>query len=500
MRPAVLTRRLSFKLLAPTILVSLVLVGACTLGLLYLNLLHVNASEVVSENEKSTRAALRLEAAVNSLTHLLRDNPDADVNSQVWPQVEEIGRRLGDAQALANLEGERELVSRIDRGLRRVQDALEQKRPPSHLRLARLLEKEVLGPCLQLTRFNTGQIDQADRENRELVAALRWGLLAVGFGGPLIGLLLGYAVARGLSRSILQLSVRLRDAAGRLKCELEPVTLEETGDLPDLHRQLQGVIEEIERVVGQLQQREREVLRAEQLAAVGQVAAGVAHELRNPLTSVKMLVQTGLEGERPAGLPPEDLTVIEHEVRRMEQCIQHFIDFARPPRSERRRADVVAVVRRALALVEGRCRRQKVTVEAELPAEPVYLEVDPEQVQQVVVNLLLNALDTLPRGGTVSVSLAQLPETPGGGNGRPAGGGVEIRVRDSGGGILPRIRERLFEPFVSSKETGLGLGLSISKRLVEAHGGTIRGDNVAGGGAEFVFTLPAAPLENHALV
>ena len=112
-------------------------------------------------------------------------------------------------------------------------------------------------------------------------------------------------MASRLHQSIYQLSVRIRDAAGRLNRELGSVTLEENGDLGHLHQQMQGVIEEIGRVVDQLQQREHEVLRAEQLAAVGQVAAGVAHELRNPLTSVKMLVQTGLEGHaRPACPPP----------------------------------------------------------------------------------------------------------------------------------------------------------------------------------------------------
>src|SRR5262249_45361366 len=159
-----------------------------------------------------------------------------------------------------------------------------------------------------------------------------------------IGLLLGYAVARSLRRSIYQLSVHLQHAAGRLNRELVAngaaaktqggpdflITLEERSDLPELHRQMRGVLEEIERVVGQLQQREREVLRAEQLAAVGQVAAGVAHELRNPLTSVKMLVQSGLE-QPAAGLPPDDLAIIENEIRRMEHCIQTFLDFARPP-------------------------------------------------------------------------------------------------------------------------------------------------------------------------
>jgi two-component system sensor histidine kinase HydH len=225
------------------------------------------------------------------------------------------------------------------------------------------------------------------------------------------------------------------------------------------------------------------VLRAEQLAAVGQVAAGVAHELRNPLTSVKMLVQTALERHAGDGLPPEDLDLMEHEIRRMEQCIQMFLDFARPPRSERRRADLIEVIRRALALVEGRARRQKVSLTADLPREAVYLMIDPEQVRQVVVNLLLNSLDALPRGGTAHLEVLV-------GNGQSPFPRVEVRVSDTGPGIAPRIRDRLFEPFVSSKETGMGLGLSICKRLIEAHGGTIRGENGPEGGARFSFTLP----------
>ena len=221
--------------------------------------------------------------------------------------------------------------------------------------LANLLEdRRVPEACKELRDFNTDQVGAADRANREIVDGLTWGLIVVAVAAPLSGLALGYAWrAASTSRSTSSASASATPPAGSA-AEMPPVVLEEPSDLPDLHRQMQGVIDEIERVVERLQQREREVLRAEQLAAVGQVAAGVAHELRNPLTSVKMLVQTGLEGPKPAGLPPDDLAIIEHEVRRMEACIQTFLDFARPPHAERRRTDLLEVVRRALALVEGR--------------------------------------------------------------------------------------------------------------------------------------------------
>jgi signal transduction histidine kinase len=489
-------RRLALKLLAPLVLVSTTLVGVCLFGSFYLNHLHINASDVLSENVRSTQAAARLETTTKELLRLLRDDrPDADAWRDRVQEQNRIARELlVEAEALANLEHESDLVGKIAEGLkkylRKWDQRIEVPRSGIHQHdaaLAEILEREVLATCVELRKFNMAQVEHSDQENRAIVNTLRWGLLGVGLGGPIFGLLLGYTMARQLYHSMYQFSVRIRDAAGRLNRELGSVTLEEKGHLPDLHQQMEGILGEIGRVIDQLQQREHEMLRAEQLAAVGQVAAGVAHELRNPLTSIKMLVQNGLEDDTARGLPAEDLTIIEREARRMEQCIQLFLDFARPPRSERRRTNLLQVVERALALVEGRARRQKVEIASDLPAESVYLMIDPEQVHQVLVNLLLNALDALPRGGKVRVTLEN-----------SASGDVVLRVRDSGPGISPRIGPRLFEPFISDKESGIGLGLSISKRLIEAHGGTIHGANAVSGGAVFTVMLPREDV--HALV
>jgi signal transduction histidine kinase len=477
------------------VIISLLLVAACIGGALYLNHLHVEASRVLSENVASTRAALDLETTLTEMVRRLRGGHDHRATLAAdLARLNERGReQLADTARLANTDREKELVGAVLQGVSDYVEGYEARAaqpadrlPAYDAELARLLEERVLPACTNLLAYNTDRVEESDRANRHVVSLLTWGLLSVGIAAPLCGWLLGYAVARRLYQSIYRLSVRIRDAAGRLSSEVPPVTLEETSDLPELHRQMRGIIEEIEGVIQRLQQREREVLRADQLAAVGQVAAGVAHELRNPLTSVKMLVQTGLEGERPSGLPPEDLAIIEHEVRRMEACIQTFLDFARPPSAERRRTDLLPVVRRALALVEGRARRQKVLCKADLPPGPVELLIDAEQVHQVLVNLLLNALDAMPQGGTVTVEVrGPAPESR----------SARVRVRDTGAGIPPEIRARLFEPFVSSKETGLGLGLSICRRLVEANGGAIEGDNLPEGGAAFTFSLPADGAE-----
>jgi PAS domain S-box-containing protein len=234
------------------------------------------------------------------------------------------------------------------------------------------------------------------------------------------------------------------------------------------------------RDITQRREHERHLLRAEQMMAIGQVAAGVAHELRNPLTSIKGLVQVNLREARAHGLPDDDLAVIEHEIRRMERTLQTFLDFARPPKPERRRLDPSTIVQRVFALVAGRAKKQQVALRLMQPDTPVWLEADQDQFQQLLLNLVLNALDAMPHGGSVEVEL-----------GRPRGGWVELQVRDSGPGIAAHILPKVFETFVSSKETGVGLGLPLSKRIVEEHGGSLSASNLPAGGACFVLRLPA---------
>jgi PAS domain S-box-containing protein len=240
-----------------------------------------------------------------------------------------------------------------------------------------------------------------------------------------------------------------------------------TGILHDLTKQKQQ----------ELEQRNR----ARQQAAVAQLATGVAHEIRNPLTSVKMLVQAARENRDGATIEKEDLQVIEDEIRRMERSVQTFLDYARPPKPECRRLDVASIVRRAFALTEARADRQEVAFTFDPPVAPVAVEADAEQMQQLLLNLSLNGLDAMPRGGELKVELEDRTE-----------GQVELRVLDTGRGISPEVFSHLFEPFVTSKKTGVGLGLVISRRIAEDHGGTLTACDRPEGGACFTLTLPGA--------
>jgi len=236
----------------------------------------------------------------------------------------------------------------------------------------------------------------------------------------------------------------------------------------------------IERNWYEQRQRELYLQRAEQMMALGQVAAGVAHELRNPLTAVKGLIQVNLRKAAAAGLPSEDLAVIEHEIRRMERTLQTFLDFARPPKLNRRRLNPADVVDRVFVVVNGRAKKRHVNVRFIRPDLPIQLEADQDQLQQVLLNLILNALDAMPGGGTVEIDLRA-----------PREGRVELYVRDTGPGIAPHVLPKVFETFVSSKETGVGLGLPVSKRIAEDHGGSLSAYNLPGGGACFLLRLPA---------
>lgn len=232
------------------------------------------------------------------------------------------------------------------------------------------------------------------------------------------------------------------------------------------------------------ERRQKHLMRAEQMMALGQVAAGVAHELRNPLTAIKGLIQVNRKELEARGLPGEDLRVIEHEIRRMERSLQNFLDFARPPVPKRRRLSLTPVIERVISLVQGRARKQHVSFEIpELPAS-LLVNADQDLIQQLLLNLVLNALDAMPQGGLIRIEVRPEPN-----------GHVVVTVRDNGPGIAPHILPVIFERFVSSKETGVGLGLPVSRRIAQEHGGDLTVENLPQGGASFSFQLPAATTQ-----
>ncbi|NUQ64042.1 MAG: PAS domain S-box protein [Pirellulales bacterium] len=233
-------------------------------------------------------------------------------------------------------------------------------------------------------------------------------------------------------------------------------------------------------VVRDLVDRERDEMRAEQMAAVAQLGTALAHRLRNPLTSIKMLVQAGNRRRESLELDQEDLRVIEDEVRRMERSLQTFLDFARPRKPVCRDLDFASLVAESIAEVQPRARQRNVAIRLTGRADSTALCGDSDQLRELVLHLLHNAVDASPQTGTVEIELRSMGV-----------GELELRVLDSGAGIAPEVSSRLFQPFVTTKTTGVGLGMAISRRIAEGHGGSLSAANRPEGGACFTLRLPA---------
>jgi signal transduction histidine kinase len=339
--------------------------------------------------------------------------------------------------------------------------------------------QRVVEPSQQLLDLNKRMLESISQERQHVARQAQRTMFMLGLVGPAGGLIAGFGIARGLSRSIYQLSVRVRDMAQSLDQDVASVQLRADGDLQTLDRQLQHVLRRVEEVTERQQRHQREMLRAEQLAAVGQLAAGVAHEIRNPLTAVKMLIEAALRPENRKPLQLADLRVIHGEIVRLEHTVQGLLDFARLPAPQRCDCDLRDVLAEAVNLARVRASQQKVDLAVDQPLTRVPADVDPNQLRTVLVNLLLNALDAMPQGGRLEARLQGSTTT-----------GIRLTVADTGSGIAPDLAGRLFTPFTTTKATGTGLGLSISRRIVEEHGGRLVAVNRLEGGACFTITLP----------
>ena len=214
--------------------------------------------------------------------------------------------------------------------------------------------------------MNERMMAQATQESSQVSQRLNLTMLLLALGGPLGGLLSGYGIARGLSRSLYRLSLHVQDMAQQLDQDVAAVRLTPDGDLRRLDEQLQHVVTRWGGGATTPASAERDVTR-QQLAAVGQLAASVAHEVRNPLTSIKLIVEAALREFKPKPLTSDTLWVVHSEIRRLEQTVQSFLDFARPPMLKRRPVDLRKVLSQAVELVSVRARQQKVELEVDLP-------------------------------------------------------------------------------------------------------------------------------------
>jgi signal transduction histidine kinase len=495
-----MNRRILLQVAAPSVAVGLLLLAACGASVWYIHHIQHEFARLLSQNVTLLQAAQVLEIRVRQLrfhSFLYLVEPRADRMAPVETDQRLFEEALATARATAVTAEERASVGAIEAGYREYRRELaklreEVARAGPRTDFGRLADahpiRHVVDPCQDLLRLSQQAMEQSSRESARVSERVQLAMAALGVLGPLSGLVLGYGIARGLSRSIYKLSLRVQNMAQHLDQDVASVVVSADGDLQSLDRQLRHIVAKVEEVGERLQRHQRDMLRAEQLAAVGQLAASVAHEVRNPLAAVKLLVDAARRVQNRKPLSTEDLEVIQRELGRLEQTVQHFLDFARPPAPQRSRTDLREVIGQAVDLVRARLNQQAVSLDTRLPHRPLWANIDRNQLGTVLVNLFINALDAMPKGGRLEVRLEDDPAL-----------GVRLQVADTGPGIPPAMAGRLFTPFASSKPTGTGLGLSISRRIIEEHDGAISAANEPQGGACFTIRLPRLlPEDVHA--
>ncbi|HKO52796.1 MAG TPA: HAMP domain-containing sensor histidine kinase [Polyangiaceae bacterium] len=325
----------------------------------------------------------------------------------------------------------------------------------------------------------------------------------LGLYSLLVGLVLLVAAYFALTRLIVRPLDDLARAAERVATGARRFSVPERGarELTELGRNLHTMtehlireeealrakVDEVERATVSLREAQDRLIRSERLASVGRLAAGLAHEVGNPIAALLGFEDLLLEG----GLEPAEqrdfLQRMRKETERINGILRDLLQFARPGEQQQMlgaaHGDVAAAVNDTAALVAPQKAMRDVTLDLSIPEGLPSVALSDEQLMQLVLNLVLNAVDALDGGGRVHVTALS-----------SASGGVQLVVEDNGPGVVASVRDRLFEPFVTTKEVGkgTGLGLAVCRGLVEAVGGSIALDLTFSGGARFVVELPGS--------
>ncbi len=336
----------------------------------------------------------------------------------------------------------------------------------------------ILELCEQFKSFHKDRIQEAIDISSRQANRLRYMALLGVLTVIMFSLLVNYIFASHILAPIRQLALQV-DQPGSEDKSMDEVDALKKGVL--------GLIQNAEQTHKALKQSQEFLMQSEKMALVGKLAAGTAHSIRNPLTSVKMRLFSLNRSESLSDSQREDLNVISGEIVQINKILENFLEFARPPRLMTKRMSPSVVVDNAVYLLEQRLKSYNVDTRIVRNGSLPETIIDPEQLKEVIVNIMINACEDMKNGGQIVIREEETHVEPL----KPV---AVIRITDNGRGIPENIRERIFDPFFTTKEQGTGLGLSIAFNIIHEHGGYLDVTSEEGKGSSFLITLPIKEL------
>jgi len=333
---------------------------------------------------------------------------------------------------------------------------------------------EVFALCEAYKEIHLKQINNAQRSSRSQARKLRFTAVAVIMSVTVLAVLLFFVMVQHVLGPIRRLSTEVsREGASK----------KTTNEIKALSHTVHGLIEDIDKTYSELEKSREHLLQAEKLALVGKLAAGMAHSIRNPFTSVKMRLFSLARSLQLTDTQKDDLAVVSEEIRHIDTIVQNFLEFSRPPKLKMQSISPSSVVDSAVQLLGHRLKSYDVTIRVEREFPLPDIQADPEQLKEVIVNLIVNACEAMEKGGSIVIREEESPDPH-------LGRAAVIHVSDNGPGISEAIREKVLQPFFTTKEEGTGLGLSIAARIVEEHHGRLEFISGPAAGTTFTIALP----------
>ncbi len=330
------------------------------------------------------------------------------------------------------------------------------------------------------TKWGSIKIGHSLEDMAREVRRTRRVLLLIGLGGFLVGLIASNLLARRVTRPLKKLVAgTVQISKGDFSHRINLASRDELGDLA---RSFNEMTAQLLQARERMEAANRRLVQAEKLASIGRLAATIAHEIRNPLTSVKLNIQKIQESERLDPVEREHIALSQEGIGQIEKFIKELLSFTRASELMKERFSFETVLDEALKLLRESFEEKRIVLKKSVAGDLPAVSVDGDKMRQVFLNVLRNALEAVEAGGEIRIILSRTRE-----EGRTR---IQARIGDDGCGIPDKDWENIFEPFFTTKAAGFGLGLANARKIVEQHGGVIKVVKKRGRGSCFLISLP----------